>query len=490
MTIHSMRLSGRRVLPFVLGLLVCLAGCEEFDLLLGYSSAIHVQGEPEVVALEPATALSLDGDDLTNVEWQTVAACDRLPEAFAIQTARGDRVQVLLGDRGVLDIQPGSLALVNGHSVSNVVLLEGCASFIAIPESLRAGYGALTNSAARRDFLAIHAAKFVEKKGGQWLVKNPFRVETSFSSLVAHKGRTFSIIVDSNHPLEFHDFRLKNLRPKFARIPTREKKRYRYMAVTGLDIYEKTDNLHFFAQARDADGNWVQLHAFIPTEAFRISMMRGRRLAVGQKITKSNRRFQLRFQQELAARLNTPALRRTYRRELAQINQRTRFYRKSRRILSQKAALQRSSAFFRNLFAKSTPEKIWRERFLFPSNGVITSGFGKFRTYYGGTTAVHRGIDIGAPIGTAIRAPNGGLVVYVGTNPAQGRNIVIDHGMGVFTALMHLSEMYVKAGDSVQRGDVIATMGNSGLSSGPHLHWEMRVNGRPVNPLEWVNQKF
>jgi murein DD-endopeptidase MepM/ murein hydrolase activator NlpD len=121
---------------------------------------------------------------------------------------------------------------------------------------------------------------------------------------------------------------------------------------------------------------------------------------------------------------------------------------------------------------------------------VITSGFGKFRTYYGGTTAVHRGIDIGAPIGTAIRAPNGGLVVYVGTNPAQGRNIVIDHGMGVFTALMHLSEMYVKAGDSVQRGDVIATMGNSGLSSGPHLHWEMRVNGRPVNPLEWVNQKF
>jgi murein DD-endopeptidase MepM/ murein hydrolase activator NlpD len=98
----------------------------------------------------------------------------------------------------------------------------------------------------------------------------------------------------------------------------------------------------------------------------------------------------------------------------------------------------------------------------------------------------HEGIDVVAPAGTPIEAPAAGRVVNAGWESGYGNTVTIDHGFGVVTKYAHASRLLVRTGQYVKRGERIALVGNTGLATGPHLHYEVHVNGKPVDPLRYV----
>ena len=139
--------------------------------------------------------------------------------------------------------------------------------------------------------------------------------------------------------------------------------------------------------------------------------------------------------------------------------------------------------------AAQTPAPRALEPFILPITGRSTSGYGAPRRYVrDGKIVYHEGADLAAPVGTRIRATNAGRVLVAGFYPIKGGLVVIDHGGGVVSLYFHQSKLLVKAGDWVERGEVIGEVGTTGRSTGPHLHWEMRVGGVPSDPLAWVDK--
>jgi hypothetical protein len=152
-------------------------------------------------------------------------------------------------------------------------------------------------------------------------------------------------------------------------------------------------------------------------------------------------------------------------------------------------AREREAAALAAARAEPADPPRWREPFLLPIEGRGTSGFARARRYApGGPVSFHVGEDIAAPTGTEIRATNDGVVRLAGMYPIKGGLTVIDHGAGVTSRYYHQSQLRVAAGDVVRRGQVIGEVGSTGLSTGPHLHWEMRVQGQPTDPLAWVGR--
>lgn len=122
-----------------------------------------------------------------------------------------------------------------------------------------------------------------------------------------------------------------------------------------------------------------------------------------------------------------------------------------------------------------------------PVNGLrLTSGFGTRRDPINGRRSLHTGIDFAGPRGTPILAPADGTVVYVGTQRGYGRAVKIRHANGFETFYAHLNRATVRVGQTVRRGQKIAELGNTGRSTGPHLHYEVHYNSRPVNPLKFI----
>lgn len=140
-------------------------------------------------------------------------------------------------------------------------------------------------------------------------------------------------------------------------------------------------------------------------------------------------------------------------------------------------------------WAQAAPEPYWTEPFLMPIPGRETSGFADARRYApGGPVSFHNGLDLAAPTGTPIMATNDGLVLVAGSYPIKGGWVMIDHGYGVTSMYFHMSKVIAQVGQQVARGEVIGEVGSTGLSTGPHLHWEMRVGELPTSPLVWVDK--
>ncbi|MBF2064687.1 MAG: M23 family metallopeptidase [Calothrix sp. C42_A2020_038] len=140
-----------------------------------------------------------------------------------------------------------------------------------------------------------------------------------------------------------------------------------------------------------------------------------------------------------------------------------------------------------------TPEKLWQGAFLKPNQGRMTTPYG-VRRYYNGVFAndyYHRGLDFAGASGSAVVAPAAGRVVLVGTVSqgfrVHGNVIGVDHGQGVGSIFMHLNQILVKEGDVVKPGQKIGTVGSTGASTGPHLHWGLYVNGKSIDPMPWLN---
>ncbi len=123
---------------------------------------------------------------------------------------------------------------------------------------------------------------------------------------------------------------------------------------------------------------------------------------------------------------------------------------------------------------------------LIPAQGWITSYFGQRISPHSGKLKMHEGIDVGAPTGTPIVSPADGIVTYSGEKAGFGKFVQVDHGFGIETIYAHNQSLHVKNGQKIKRGALLAAVGNTGHSTGPHLHYEVRVNGIAVDPLYFI----
>jgi murein DD-endopeptidase MepM/ murein hydrolase activator NlpD len=121
-----------------------------------------------------------------------------------------------------------------------------------------------------------------------------------------------------------------------------------------------------------------------------------------------------------------------------------------------------------------------------PVNGIVTSPFGARVSPIKGKPQIHEGIDIAAPKGSIVVAPADGTVISVGLQTGYGYSVEIDHGMGVVTVFAHLGRATIKLGDQVKRGQLIAVIGTTGQTTGPHLHHEVRLGGHAIDPQPFL----
>jgi murein DD-endopeptidase MepM/ murein hydrolase activator NlpD len=154
--------------------------------------------------------------------------------------------------------------------------------------------------------------------------------------------------------------------------------------------------------------------------------------------------------------------------------------------LVNRALIQSSS--FKDLIGQLDAKAYLRSRTpsIIPVQGWFMSGFGYRLDPFTGLIKMHEGIDIAAPIGTPIVAPADGTVISAGEKPGFGITVEIDHGYGLVTFYAHLQRYKVESGMNVRRGDIIGYIGTTGKTTGPHLHYEVRLATTPVNPINYI----
>lgn len=160
-------------------------------------------------------------------------------------------------------------------------------------------------------------------------------------------------------------------------------------------------------------------------------------------------------------------------------------------ILQDQTLINREASELATIVNRYTPTRLWSGVFRQPlTTPRITEIFGTRRSYNGGPVGAcgHEGTDFGAPAGSPVYAPARGRVVFAGLTQVRGNMTVIDHGVGVFSAYYHQSAIDVQVGQVVEAGTPIGKVGSTGLSTGPHLHWSMWVNGEYVDPMEWTKR--
>jgi murein DD-endopeptidase MepM/ murein hydrolase activator NlpD len=149
--------------------------------------------------------------------------------------------------------------------------------------------------------------------------------------------------------------------------------------------------------------------------------------------------------------------------------------------------------FITGITAPATPEKMWSGYFEKPTpfEIYINSFFGTRRSYNGSDyDYYHSGIDFGGGTGAEVLCPAMGKVVFTGQLDVRGKATILDHGWGIYTGYWHQSEIFVQEGDNVTPGQVIGLVGNTGRSSGAHLHWEVWAGGVQVEPFDWLVELF
>ncbi len=144
------------------------------------------------------------------------------------------------------------------------------------------------------------------------------------------------------------------------------------------------------------------------------------------------------------------------------------------------------------IWSQVSPRPLWEGPFNYPveaGNLRITSYFGTRRSYNNGPVeSFHGGTDLGGGVGVPIYAAAAGRVALAEPLTVRGNAVLLDHGLGLFSGYWHLNQIAVTEGQQVQRGDLLGYLGNTGLVTGPHLHWEIRLQGIAVEPLQWVQQ--
>jgi len=148
------------------------------------------------------------------------------------------------------------------------------------------------------------------------------------------------------------------------------------------------------------------------------------------------------------------------------------------------ARIKRESAVLQSIFDNAASPRQWRGAVRAPVSETPNSTFGARSIYNGQARSPHSGTDFSARTGTPVAAPATGMVALAEPLYFTGNTVVLDHGLGLYSVLAHLSELRVKAGDRVQIGEVVGLVGATGRVTGPHLHWSVRLNGARVDPLQ------
>ena len=150
---------------------------------------------------------------------------------------------------------------------------------------------------------------------------------------------------------------------------------------------------------------------------------------------------------------------------------------------AEQARIERERLLLGRILSAISPRRLWGDGFGSPADGEVISVFGVRSVFNNEARAPHRGIDFRGATGAPVRAPARGLVVLAEPLYFSGSTVVLDHGLGVFSMLAHLSRIDVKPGTVVVRGDVVGAVGATGRVTGPHLHWTLRVGPVAVDPL-------
>jgi murein DD-endopeptidase MepM/ murein hydrolase activator NlpD len=154
--------------------------------------------------------------------------------------------------------------------------------------------------------------------------------------------------------------------------------------------------------------------------------------------------------------------------------------------LSREATIQEQSLEELSLAAENRSSRWAATPSIWPVKGWVTSGFGPRVSPFTEKPAWHDGLDIGAAANAPIQAPAQGRVTAVGFDPKMGNVVKIDHGFGIETLYGHLAKSLVKEGQRVKRGEVVALVGSTGLATGPHLHYMVKVHGQALDPLKYI----
>ncbi len=131
----------------------------------------------------------------------------------------------------------------------------------------------------------------------------------------------------------------------------------------------------------------------------------------------------------------------------------------------------------------------WQEEFVWPVSDTLSGFYGSSRTFNGHERSWHKGVDVAAPTGTPIIAPASGQVRHARDTFFNGNLVMIDHGAGLFSIYAHMDEMSVTEGQMVQQGDVLGTVGSTGRSTGPHLHWGIYWHQVAIDPILWLTKE-
>ena len=152
--------------------------------------------------------------------------------------------------------------------------------------------------------------------------------------------------------------------------------------------------------------------------------------------------------------------------------------------------IEGEAARLEGLFKTGRDTPLWNGLFIAPGRSPITADFGERRRYNDGPVSYHEGIDYGLPVGTPVRAAAAGVVALAERLTVRGNTVFIDHGLGVYSGYFHMSQRAVQPGERVMAGEIIGWVGSTGLSTGPHLHWEIRLHGINVSPWQWLREPF
>jgi murein DD-endopeptidase MepM/ murein hydrolase activator NlpD len=145
--------------------------------------------------------------------------------------------------------------------------------------------------------------------------------------------------------------------------------------------------------------------------------------------------------------------------------------------------IQREAEKVKAIFDAVSDEQYWEGAFIAPVPGAVISAFGKRSVYNGQPRSPHAGTDFQGAEGTPIKAPNAGKVVLAANLYYSGNTVILDHGLGLYSYFGHMSAFAVREGDLVRQGDLVGRVGATGLVTGPHLHWTVRLAGTRVDPI-------
>lgn len=149
--------------------------------------------------------------------------------------------------------------------------------------------------------------------------------------------------------------------------------------------------------------------------------------------------------------------------------------------------IERETKRLASVLAAVSPDRLWQGAFAAPVPGAVTSAFGRVSIVNGVRRSPHGGVDLAAAEGTPVKAPAAGTVVLSDALYFGGETIILDHGLGVFTLMAHLSARQRSAGETVAQGEIVGLSGATGRVTGPHLHWTVRIAGAVVDPLSLLH---